>query len=133
MGEREAFERVLESLYKAALDDARLPAASALMDEALQARGNSLAFGDVSPGEEALVYDLSIFSRGCRRREREYFEDYFALDERLPRLGCTMNTWRAWRPATPWPCAWRDPAARASSGPSTTRWTARAGPPRVSP
>ena len=88
MSEREAFERVLALLHKAALDDTRWPTASALLDDALHVHGNSFAVGDVLPGEDILFYFAGIFLRGERRHEleREYFEYYYPMDERVPRV-----------------------------------------------
>ena len=46
MNPDDAFERILESLYEAALDDARWPAASALVEESVGASGNALIVGE---------------------------------------------------------------------------------------
>ena len=46
MNPDDAFERCLESLYEAALDDTRWPAASALIDEACRVRGSCLVVGE---------------------------------------------------------------------------------------
>ena len=46
MSEPPAFERILASLYDAMLDDARWPAASALIDEACGITGNDLMVGE---------------------------------------------------------------------------------------
>ncbi|MDE0332803.1 MAG: LuxR C-terminal-related transcriptional regulator [Nitrospinae bacterium] len=88
MSEREAFERILALLHEAALDDTRWPTASALIDDTLGVRGNSFAVGDVLPEKEILFYFAGIFIHGERRHEleREYFEYYFSLDERVPRV-----------------------------------------------
>ncbi len=45
MNSDDAFERCLESLYEAALDDARWPAASPLIDEDCGVRGSCLVVG----------------------------------------------------------------------------------------
>ena len=88
MSEQEAFERILASLHEAALDDTRLSTASALIDDALDVYGNCMAVGDLHSGEDIQVYFARFFYRGYRHREfeREYFERYFPLDERIPRL-----------------------------------------------
>ena len=88
MSEREAFERILASLHEAAMDDAKLPTASALIDDALGVHGNSMAVGDVHSGEDVQVYFARFFYQGYRHRdfEREYFEVYRHLDERVPRV-----------------------------------------------
>ena len=44
--EGNAFDRIVALLHEAALDDARWPAASGLIDEACRAKGNSLILGD---------------------------------------------------------------------------------------
>ena len=88
MGEREVFDRILASLHEAALDDARWPAASALIDEACRAKGNALVFGDGRSREDVRIFFEGFYFRGQRHREleREYFDVYHPLDERLPRL-----------------------------------------------
>lgn len=45
-----AFERCLELLYEAALDDARCPAASAPIDEVYGVGGNALTVGNGTGG-----------------------------------------------------------------------------------
>ena len=85
---RDAFERILASLHEAAMDDARLSTASALIDDALSVYGNCMAVGDLHSRADAQVYFARFFYQGYRHHEfeREYFERYFPLDERLPRL-----------------------------------------------
>ena len=88
MGEREAFERILASLHEAALDDTHWPTASALIDDALGVHGNCLVYGDANSREDIRIYYAGFFYHGQRHREweREYFDVYFPLDERIPRL-----------------------------------------------
>ena len=88
MSEREAFGRIVASLQEAAMDDARLSTASALIDEALGVYGNCFAVGDLHSGAEVQVHLARFFYQGYRHHEfeREYFDVYFPLDERLPRL-----------------------------------------------
>ena len=88
MSEQEKFERILASLHEAALDDTCWLTASALLDDTLGVHGNSMAVGDVLPGKDILFYFAGIFSHGERHNEleREYFEYYYTLDERVPRL-----------------------------------------------
>ena len=88
MSEREAFDRILASLHEAALDPAHWSTASALIEEALGAHGSSMTFGDGSSGEEIRIFFLWQFFRGQRHREleREYYEVYYPLDERPPRI-----------------------------------------------
>ena len=81
------FDRLLAGLYEAMLDDARWPAASALIDEVCGSKGNMMVSGD-GGGEDVDIF----FARFCYRGERrpdlggEYFEVYYPLDERVPRL-----------------------------------------------
>ena len=86
MNPDDAFERCLESLYAAALDDARWPAATGRIEEALDAAGNALSV--VEGGDD----DVRIhFARFLRRGDsyqdlmREYFTVYHPLDEAMPR------------------------------------------------
>ncbi|MCY3825513.1 MAG: LuxR C-terminal-related transcriptional regulator, partial [Nitrospinae bacterium] len=76
---------ILASMHEAALDDTRWPAASKLIDDALGVHGNTLAFGDLHSGKNIQIYFLEAFSHGQRLSEfeREYFEDYYPLDERV--------------------------------------------------
>ena len=85
---RDAFERILASLHEAAMDDARLSTASALIDDALGVYGNCMAVADLHSGADIQVYFARLFYQGYRHHEfeREYFDVYFPLDERLPRL-----------------------------------------------
>ena len=88
MSEREAFDHILASLHEAALGDAHWSTASGLIDEALRTHGNSLVFGDGDSAEDIQIYFAGCFFRGQRHRELErwYFESYYALDERPPRI-----------------------------------------------
>ena len=89
MNERETFERILASMHEAALDDTRWPSTSALIDDALSVHGNCLAFDDLNSSKELQFLFVGIFFRGQRHYEleREYIEDYYSLDERVPRFG----------------------------------------------
>ena len=88
MGERDFFDRILASLHEATLDDAHLPVASALIDDAFRAKGNSLVFGTGRTEEGVQIFSARCFRGGERLREceREYFDVYHPVDERLPRL-----------------------------------------------
>ena len=83
-----AFERILAALHEAALDPACWPGASALIDEVLGTHGSTLACGDGEAEEGYRTYFAWICHHGQRRRdlERLWFETYFPLDERIPRL-----------------------------------------------
>ena len=88
MSEQEAFDGILASLHEAALDRARWSTATALIDDALRAHGSSMVFGDGNSEKDIRIYFAWSFFRGQRHREleRDYFENYYALDERVPRL-----------------------------------------------
>ena len=89
MDEHDAYRRIVDSLNEAMLDDARWPGTSALIDEACGARGSILTFGEElsDPRDSGIVLARSCY-RGVDRSDwqREYFRDYYAEDEHLPRL-----------------------------------------------
>ena len=87
MNQRHLFRRLLEALHAAALDDALWPAASRLIDEACGATGSSVVVGE-GDGDDARVCFAAFYRRGKRRRdlERDYYDNYFHQDERVPRL-----------------------------------------------
>ena len=87
MSERDAFERILASLYDAMLDDVRWIATSGLIDEACRTEGSVLGVGDDSARIEGTLF-ANFCYRGQRRQdwEREYFRDYYPVDERFPRM-----------------------------------------------
>ena len=88
MSERDAFDAILAALHEAALDDASWPAAAGLVDEACGIKGNLLTHGAGASPDDHVVYLHRICFRGERwpDAERGYFEEYFAQDERVPRL-----------------------------------------------
>ena len=88
MSEQDAFERILASLHEAALDQDRWANASALIDETLGTHGSSLVSGDGDSQEDIRIHSTRTYFRGERLRdlERDYFENYYHLDERVPRL-----------------------------------------------
>ncbi|MCY3761932.1 MAG: helix-turn-helix transcriptional regulator [Gemmatimonadetes bacterium] len=87
MNPLDVFDRILALLHEAALDDARWPAAAALIDEACCATGNALVVGERS-GDDARIYFGRYLYRGEPRPDlaREYFDVYFPRDEGPPRL-----------------------------------------------
>ena len=88
MSDASPFERIVASLHEAAFDDTRWPATSALIDEAIGAKGNSIVFADESsPGDIRILLARFLY-RGERHEEleQEYFTDYYRLDERVPRV-----------------------------------------------
>ena len=88
MSEREAYDRILAALHEVALDHAHWSTATALIDEALRTHGSSMAFGDGRSDEDIRIYSTWHFVRGERRLEleRDYWENYYRLDERVPRM-----------------------------------------------
>lgn len=86
MNPESTFERCLKALYEAALDDARWPAATTLIEEALDAEGFALI---VAEGVDDST--RTQFARFLRRGEsqeelmREYYKDYYPHDEAVPR------------------------------------------------
>ena len=89
MDEYDAYLRIVDSVNEAMLDDARWPDTSALIDEACGTRGSLLTFGEDRsvPRHSGIVIARSYF-RGVDRSDwqREYFRDYYANDEHIPRL-----------------------------------------------
>ena len=87
MNPLDAFDRILASLHRAALDDAHWPAATALIEEACGATGNVLTVGERS-GDEVRVYLIRLLYRGELRQDlaREYCDVYYPRDEGMPRL-----------------------------------------------
>ena len=87
MRELDAFERIIDALHEAMLDDACWPDASALIEEACGARGNLLTLEDGFRRDNIQFF----FARTCYRGEeraawlREYYRTYYSVDESLPR------------------------------------------------
>ena len=88
MSDQDVYERVLAALHEAALDDARWPAASGLIDTACKSKGNILVFaeGTVKSGIEIYFSMLCYHGQPYPELEQEYYEHYYPTDERLPRL-----------------------------------------------
>ena len=88
MSRQDLYDRILTSLHGAALDDARWPAASGLVDEFCGARGNMLVTGEGMTQDEVDIFFARFCFRGERdaELEREYFGVWHAMDERLPRI-----------------------------------------------
>ena len=88
MSDQDAFDRIVTALYDAMLDGAYWPVASALIDEACGLQGHVLAVGGGLEDElQGRCGFVGLYQRGQRLvdLEREYFERYFPLDERVPR------------------------------------------------
>ena len=87
MTDGDSLDRVLALLYEAALDDTLWPAASAAIDEACATKGNNLAVvrhGD--RGSELLFEAVHYHGEARPDLARDYEENYFAIDERIPRF-----------------------------------------------
>ena len=89
---RDALAGLLSALQDAALDDTLWPAASALIDEAVGSIGNGLVIGE-GPVDDIRIIFAAAYCRGWRDfdRERTYLRDYYASDERVPRIRKLSN------------------------------------------
>ena len=89
MSARERFERILASLNDTVLDDSLWPHTFKLIDEACGSKGNMLVFSRSMPQHDVDIRLARFCFQGHRREdwEREYFEVYHPVDERIPRLG----------------------------------------------
>ena len=87
MHEQDAFQSIMASLYGAMLDDTGWPATSALIDEACGVTGNDLLVRE-GPEDDVRVLFVGAYYRGHRRedQERDYLENYYPTDERVPRF-----------------------------------------------
>ena len=87
MSPDDAFERILEALHAAVLDDSLWPAAATLIEETIEARGSALVVSE-GFGEEAHVHFARFLYRGESHpdRVRAYFDVYHAHDEGVHRL-----------------------------------------------
>ena len=86
MNPDDAFERCLEALYAAALEDTRWSAATSLIEEALDAAGNALSVvEDVDDTQR--IHFARFLRRGDSYQDlmREYFTVYHPHDEAMPR------------------------------------------------
>ena len=88
MNRGDTFERIVELLNEAMLDDARWPQTSALIDEAFGAKGSVLGFGDEPTKGDYQIFFTKCYFRGTDRSAwvQEYLRDYHPQDEHLPRL-----------------------------------------------
>ena len=87
MNPDDAFERILESLHAATLDDALWPAATTRIEEAIGASGSILAVSE-GFGDEARLHFVRYLYRGESHpdRVRAYFDVYHAQDEGIQRV-----------------------------------------------
>ena len=87
MNERDAFERVVDALNETMLDGTRWLGTSARIDEACGTKGTMVTFGEELPNHTEFFFTRMCF-RGVDRSDwlHEYFADFYADDEHLPRL-----------------------------------------------
>ncbi|MYA31877.1 MAG: hypothetical protein F4Y31_11675 [Gammaproteobacteria bacterium] len=85
MNPPDAFDRILALLHRATLDEARWPAATALIEEVCGFAGNLLIVGELV-GDDVRVDFFRFLRRGEARQDlgRLYFDVYYPRDE-LPR------------------------------------------------
>lgn len=88
MSRSDKIQRIVASLHEAAIDPGGWSRASALIEEALGIRGTGIVCSEGNNEREVRVFEAAHMVAGQRfnEHEREYFESYFARDERLPRL-----------------------------------------------
>ena len=88
MSQHDDLSRIVASLSEAALDDTLWPATSALIDDACRVKGNYLLYGHGHSHDDAQIFFSRPYYRGqrCEEIEREYFDVYYPIDERVPRL-----------------------------------------------
>ena len=87
MSQLDAFNRAVTSLHEAMLDESLWPNASRLIEDACGSTGNTLVVGKGS-GDDGVILSARFCRRGKRGLEGEwlYYNVYYPLDERLPRL-----------------------------------------------
>lgn len=88
MSRSDKVQRIVASLHEAAIDPGGWSKASALIEETLGIRGTGIVCSEGNNEREVRVFEAVHMVAGQRfnEHEREYFESYFAQDERLPRL-----------------------------------------------
>lgn len=88
MSRSDKIQRIIAALHEAAIDPGGWSKASALIEEALGIRGAGVVCSEGNNEKEVRVFEAVHMVAGQRfnELEREYFESYFAQDERLPRL-----------------------------------------------
>ena len=88
MTDGDSFDRILASLWEAALDDSLWPAAAVAIDEACAIKGNNLVVARQDGGDGAQLLFQAGYHRGEPRPDfdRDYVENYYATDERVPRM-----------------------------------------------
>ena len=93
MNREDDFHRMVVSIHDATFNDAVWPQAAALIDETCGILGHQLVVGE-GFGEDAQIYMARFYNRGQRREdfERLYYGEYYAADERLPRVRLLPNS-----------------------------------------
>ena len=88
MSQQDKFDRVVTSLYEAALGDAHWRETSALIDDACGMKGAHLVIVDGRSRDkpEWLFDQFYYHGESAEELGREYAEDFFPRDERIPRL-----------------------------------------------
>ena len=87
MGSQGKFERIVAALHRAMLDEACVPAAMALIEEACGVVGHTLMVAE-GPKDDVRVGFVGLYYGGERHpdMEREFLEQYHPIDERVPRM-----------------------------------------------
>lgn len=88
MSEPETFDSIVSALHDLALDQSHWPRANALIHETLGTCGSSMMFGGGTAPEDVRIHFAWTFFGGERHPELErlYFDNYYPLDERVPRV-----------------------------------------------
>ena len=88
MNPRDSLDSLLATLYDAALDDVHWPAAHALMDEACGITKSALVVANGRSQADSRILFARFSRRGGRDQDCEqlYFDAYYPLDERIPRI-----------------------------------------------
>ena len=88
MKHEDRLQRILVLLNESMLDDGRWPQTSALIDEAIGARGSALTFADEPTEGNVRILFSKCFYRGVDRAawQRDYFRYYQSDDEHVPRV-----------------------------------------------
>ncbi len=82
MGQQDKFDRILASMHDAALDDAQLGRASALMEDGFEIVGTHLILHD----RRTMGFDDVLPWRGDPGIREDYLKYYIAHDPRVPRV-----------------------------------------------
>ena len=88
MSRQDLFYRCLAMIDLAALDDDRWPEAANLIHEVCRVDGTGIMFGEGQSRKDTSVFFARMCMHDERREdaERAYFNKYFFLDERVPRI-----------------------------------------------